>query len=337
MLRYLLRSTSGRLPLAGLVLLGSCACRSAPPKAPAPEPSPEPKVPVSQAPALSLAPNPPILLQEVGFQAPTAALYDVDEDVYLVANANGNLSEADGNGFISRVAPDGSVLALKWIDGATGAGLDAPKGMALSGDKLYVADLNVVRSFHRKSGEALGKISVPSARYLADLALAQNGSLYVSDTGLVKRKKGQGDLEPTGADAVFAIDPSGAVTVFNKSTELGQPTALLVDSVGLWLVNLRGELQHWSMDGKPAGSAQLPAARLQGLVEVEAGKFLLACSETSTVYVGESGTGAVPERYEALITELTTPGDITYDRKRRQLIVPLTRENALCMQEIPGG
>jgi len=71
-------------------------------------------------------------------------------------------------------------------------------------------------------------------------------------------------------------------------------------------------------------------------VEVEAGKFLIACGESSTVYVGKSPTGGVPQTYDPLITDLATPGDISYDRKRRQLIVPLTRDNALYMQEIPG-
>ena len=47
----------------------------------------------------------------------------------------------DGNGFISRLRPDGTVLTLKWIDGnKEGVTLNAPKGMALHGDRLYVTE-----------------------------------------------------------------------------------------------------------------------------------------------------------------------------------------------------
>jgi hypothetical protein len=38
-----------------------------------------------------------------------------------------------------------------------------------------------------------------------------------------------------------------------------------------------------------------------------------------------------------VITDLTLPGDIGYDRGRRQLIVPLVGENALYIQQIPSG
>jgi hypothetical protein len=37
-----------------------------------------------------------------------------------------------------------------------------------------------------------------------------------------------------------------------------------------------------------------------------------------------------------LIGDLTSPADIGYDVRRRQLIVPLFRENALYIQELPG-
>ena len=59
----------------------------------------------------------------------------------------------DGNGFISMVAPDGRVLALKWIDGeATDITLNALKGMAIASGTLYVADITAVRMFDLRTG-----------------------------------------------------------------------------------------------------------------------------------------------------------------------------------------
>ena len=72
-----------------------------------------------------------------------------------MANINGAAAEKDGNGFISRVSPQGVVLDLKWIDGASpGVTLHAPKGMAIVADTLFVTDIDCIRRFHRVTGRA---------------------------------------------------------------------------------------------------------------------------------------------------------------------------------------
>ena len=326
------------------------ACGSPPPKVPEPAPAAEkPSAPLS--PVLSEAPSPPVLLREVGFLAPQAALHDPDEDVYLVSNSNGAAGEADGNGFISRVSPEGARVTLKWIDGANGVGLDAPKGMALWGDKLYVADINLVRSFDRKTGEPLGKVAILTAHDLDALAVAPDGTLYVSDTGqlgpkteLGKRKgKGKGS-EPQAAssDAIYAVDARGVSRLVVKGAELGQPTGLLADAAGLWVANLSGELYRVAADGQRAPGIRLPGAGLHGLLETEGGRLVIASAETSTVYVAKGHGGAaaggatLPEGFEPLITELSSPGQLGYDRRRRQLIVPLVKDDALYIQQIPA-
>jgi hypothetical protein len=107
-----------------------------------------------------IRPDPIVVLAE--FVGPDAAIHDTTDDVYLVSNVNGDPAATDDNGFISKVSPKGEVLELKWIDGTSGKkALNAPKGMALNGDRLYVADIDRVRIFHRKTGAALGAIRIP--------------------------------------------------------------------------------------------------------------------------------------------------------------------------------
>jgi hypothetical protein len=317
--------------------LGALGCATTPPPAlPVAEPPAGLAVPEGPA-ALALAPSPPILLRDVGFLSPRSALHDPEADVYLVSSSNGGPADADGNGFISRVAPDGTVLALKWIDGASG-GLDAPKGMALGADKLYVADLKVVRSFDRKSGEALGKVAIVTASYLNDVALGSDGTLYVSDTGLGK-VKGAAELQETGSDAIYSVDSRGVVGVFAKGVELGQPTGLFAGAQGVWVASLSGELYRMLPGGPRLAVTQLPARGLEGVIETESGRLVVACSETSTIYRSKArgpGAAADPVEFEPLISDLDAPGDIGYDRQRRQLLVPLARENALYIQQIPA-
>jgi hypothetical protein len=298
---------------------------SAPPIAPEPAP---PKL-------LPLAPVPPILVRGVGFQAPESVLHDAVADVYLVSNVNGAPGAQDGNGFISRLAPDGTLLTLKWLAGGVGGvRLDAPKGMALIGDTLYVADINVLRSFDRTSGAPKGDVVISSAGYLNDVAAGSDGTVYVSDSGF-RVIKGVAELRKSGTDAIYAVDRTGIARVLIKGAELGQPDGLFVDAQGLAVVNRAGQLSRVTPQGQRELLATLPGAGLDGLAQTPGGRWIVSSWETSTVYM-TSAPGAAGA-FEPLITELTSPADLAYDAKRRQVLVPQLQEDAIYIQQLPGG
>ena len=124
-----------------------------------------------------------MVVRGVGFRGPENLIYDSVADVYDVSNVNGAPTARDGNGYISRVAPNGRVLELAWIRGGRGGvTLDAPMGLAIRGDTLAVADLAAVRFFDRRTGRPLGLVATPGLR-LNDLAFADDGSLWATDTG----------------------------------------------------------------------------------------------------------------------------------------------------------
>jgi hypothetical protein len=91
-----------------------------------------------------------------GFTKPESVVHDTAQDVYFVSNVGaGSPSALDKNGFISRVSPDGTIAALKAIDG-----LNGPKGLWISEDKLYVADINTLRIFHRVTGQPIATFDI---------------------------------------------------------------------------------------------------------------------------------------------------------------------------------
>ncbi len=115
------------------------------------------------------------------FRTPESVLYDSVMDVYVVANINGNPAAKDDNGFLSRVSPDGRVLELKWVDGASDSvTLHAPKGMGISGDTLFVADIDEVRLFDRTSGMPIGSRPVRGATFLNDVTVGPDGTVYAT-------------------------------------------------------------------------------------------------------------------------------------------------------------
>lgn len=109
-----------------------------------------------------------------------STLYDGDNDIIYVSNINGNHSEKDGNGFISKMNADGSIVQLQWV-----AGLNAPKGMAILNDKLYVTDIDELVEINIADSSIANRYPVEGAAFLNDAA-TDGGKIYISDSGTGK-------------------------------------------------------------------------------------------------------------------------------------------------------
>jgi hypothetical protein len=118
---------------------------------------------------------------------PESVIYDKKRDIFYVSNLNFEPRKKDGNGFISRMDKDGKILDLKWIEG-----LSSPKGMGISGDLLFVADVDEIVVMDITTGKIKEKIPVPGAKMLNDITTDAAGDLYISDTDAGKIHKYSG-------------------------------------------------------------------------------------------------------------------------------------------------
>ena len=148
--------------LIALAALGSSCDRDKPTATTtsAAEPS---RMPASAAPTASPAKKnaPVVTFKEAGLATPESIIHDDAADVYLVSNVNGQPTALDGNGFISRLAPDGKVENLRWVEGGKNqVTLNAPKGIGIMGDAIYVSDIDTVRIFDRKTGAPEGEVKI---------------------------------------------------------------------------------------------------------------------------------------------------------------------------------
>ena len=326
---------SGIVALCTLVLAAACGGDKTPPtdvtsvSSATPSATPSATAPVasasaSAAPSASVAavPAPPApAWRTTGFATPESVLYDDVGDRYLVSNINGKPLEADNNGYISEVSPDGKVTKEKFIAGGVNkVTLNAPKGTAITGGVLYVADLDTVRMFDPKTGAPKGELKIAGATFLNDVAAGPDGKVYVTDTGM---KQGAKDFEPSNVDAVYVIE-KGKSKVLAKMKELNHPNGILVTDKGI-LVNTFGSNEVFRLDdkGQKQDVTKTPKGSLDGLVAVGDALFVSSW-EGSAVYKGKLGG-----TFEPAFSNLKTPADIGFDKKRSRILVPLFMDNAV--------
>ena len=114
-----------------------------------------------------------------------SVLYYESGDFLLVSNIEGNPTDLDGKGSIAKLSTEGEIVDAEWA-----AGINAPKGMCVLGEKLYVSDINQVVAIDMNNTEKREYYPVEGAVFLNDLS-TDGESVYVSDmrTGKLHRIK----------------------------------------------------------------------------------------------------------------------------------------------------
>ena len=261
-----------------------------------------------------------------GFVQPENIVYDSVADVYLVSNIGGGGPARDDNGFLSRVAPDGRMLELRWIAGGqNGVRLDSPKGLAIRGDTLAVADLGAVRLFDRRTGKPLRTIPLPGL-VMNDVAFADDGSIWVTDTGPTR------DSTPVDTthdlDAVWHLTPDGGVHAAARGLSLDRPDGLVVDGNAALVATFGANrlVKVWpGAKSAPTTIESLPAGRLDGLRELADGTLLVTSWDAGAVWRLWHGNDE-PRR---VIAGITSPAGIAVDTRRHRLAVTSMQRNAL--------
>lgn len=174
------------------------------------------------------------LWRATGLEQPESALFDATNNRIIVSNIVGNPGDADGSGYLSVLSTDGKTVTQHWT-----GGMDAPKGMAISGGKLYVADITKVRVVDLASGKLVASITVPNAVFLNDMTSDQSGKVYVTDML---------------ADAIYRID-GDQPALFVKDALLASPNGVFADGNRLIVAS-------WGKGIKPDFSTAEPGGLL---------------------------------------------------------------------------
>ena len=270
--------------------------------------------------------------ETAGFQVPEAVRYDADLDVYFVSNVNGNPSQRDNNGYIARVHPDSlnnpTVIAR---GGERGLYLNAPKGLAIQGDTLFVADIYMLRKFNKRTGEYIGAVNLRDygATFLNDIAVGPDG-VYITDTGIAFDE--QGNMSHPGENRVYKVNGERVTTAL-RGDSLMNPNGITWDAKNarFILAPFGGpNLQAWNPGTAQTTTLVAGPGGYDGVEVLGNGNILVSSWTDSTVHVVHGGSHMMP-----LVRNVPAPADIGVDTKRNVLAIPRFNDGKVEYYRIP--
>jgi sugar lactone lactonase YvrE len=226
----------------------------------------------------------------------------------------------DGNGFIVQIdAGNTSSVKVLVQGGKNGATLNAPKGLAVVGDTLWVADIDAVRAFNKRTGAVIANLDLRpmKATFLNDVVAGPNGVIYITDTGVKFDAKGA--TTHPGQDQIFKVVGRKVSVAVKSDSALKSPNGIAWDRANGRFV--LGPFADKTVSGwKDGDSTVTPIATgpgaYDGVEVLSDGRILVSSWTDSSVNVIANGA------LRKVVANVDGPADIGVDTKRNVLAVP---------------
>lgn len=197
-----------------------------------------------------------------------SVLFDAGRNTLYVSNIVGEPGGKDGNGFISKVSLDGKITNLQWA-----TGLDAPKGMGLSNNSLFVTDIDRIVEIDAETGKTIKSYPITGAQFLNDITVDANGTVYATDSNVgfivqisegkvsmwAENLEGPNGILADGDRLLMAGWDSGTLNVIDPATKavsrkaegIEHPDGIVAVGDGSYLVSTwDGMVHHVDGDGQ---------------------------------------------------------------------------------------
>jgi sugar lactone lactonase YvrE len=269
---------------------------------------------------------------EGAFKTPEGVRFDAADDVFFVSNINGVPSAKDNNGFITRVrAEGGEIDSLMFIAGGRGGvTLNGPKGLAITGDTLWVADIDAVRAFDKRTGRPIASHVIQGAVFLNDITIGPDGALYITDTGIRITESG---MTHPGPDRVFKLTRDGQASTALQLDSAAGPNGITWDNGNQRFIIVTftsNDILAWKPGDTTTTSIATGKGKFDGVERLADGRILVSTWADSSLYVLD-GSALV-----RAVGGIQSPADFGVDTKRNRVAVPVFEGNRVELFAIPA-
>lgn len=236
---------------------------------------------------------------------PESVLVDCERDTIYISNIETDdfgAWEDDGKGFITAIVDRGKHIKKYWVNSRSYNILNAPKGMCLKGNILYVADNRRLLAISIKTPNSVNVLKIPKARKLNDIT-TDGKFLYISDTGrgvIYKFKNGKVLL------VIKAIKGVNGLACFK-----GKLFAVSTSEGEIYQIDKKGVLPPHPMGLKKYFKG------LDGIVFFKDGSSLVTDLRGQKLFSVNSEMDDVIK-----LANVKSPADLGVDMKRRIIYIP---------------
>lgn len=127
-----------------------------------------------------------LMLCQIGFSQHVINGFSMPESItsngerFFVSNQGQDFMSKDRDGYISEISDDGKILTQKFLP-LKGV-LNAPKGMTIVNNILFVADLDRVVGFNIRNRQTVFELVIDGAKLLNDICQLEQGFIAVTET-----------------------------------------------------------------------------------------------------------------------------------------------------------
>jgi hypothetical protein len=266
--------------------------------------------------------------------------YDSTRGLIVVPNRGVPQNVQTNNAWVSFLNHDGSVHTARWIgvqnppDRANLTPplvLNEPYGSDIANGILYLADRDggttpteasvaVIRKFNMKDGAPAGEIRVERSSWLNDIEVADDGTIYATQTG------DGGDKPDPATWQVWKITPAGVASIFIQGAPLRRPNGVAFDRDGnIVVVNVGDDaVLTFSQTGQLVKTEKAAQAGNDGLVIMPDGTKYISSVINGGVSRMRPGKAA-----ELIARNIPSAASMCYDAGANQLVIPMNPNNGL--------
>ncbi|NIN70436.1 MAG: hypothetical protein GTO46_00595 [Gemmatimonadetes bacterium] len=244
------------------------------------------------------------------FLTPESVQFDPAREILYVSNFDNQYAQKpEPTGYIAKLALTGEVVEQKWVDG-----LNAPTGLGIHDDRLWVTERRNLTEIDLETGRILNRYPIPDADFPNDLAIDAEGNIYISDT----RPSSQIDSRIYRfKDGRFEVWLNEGIVRANGLFAHGD--YLLVGNTG------DGKLKAVHLKDKTVEDVvSLGVGVVDGIRVDNRGNYLVSHWEGQTYVISPSGE--VVEILDTLYEGMNA-ADFEYIRERNLLIIPTFVDN----------